>query len=257
MKKKSGGAWNKPSAVYSPARPANNNNNLFQEYLNMLKTILSALSLLMLSYSTTSFGDEESSGKTEGLKVKITRQIETVDIKHEGKTISIQRNQNTKNLINPAFAKTSRKCPPFCIQPLILAPGVETIGERKMLEYLQQVSSGNDNVLVIDSRSRPWVVRGTIPGTINIPFKTLSKNTEENITDILEDEFGVTRGDSLLNFTYAKTLVLFCNGLWCGQAPTNIKSLLKLGYPAHKLKYYRGGMQAWESLGLTTIKAEK
>ena len=213
--------------------------------------------LFFLGFNSSAFSQEGSTTEVKGLKVKITRQLDSVDIKHEGKTVSIQRNQDTQNLINPAFAKTSRKCPPFCIQPLILAPGVETIGERKLLEYLQKVSDGDDNILVIDSRSRKWVVRGTIPGTINIPFQTLSNNSDDNITDILEDEFSVTRGDSLLNFTYAKTLVLFCNGLWCGQAPTNIKSLLKLGYPAHKLKYYRGGMQAWESLGLTTVKPVK
>ena len=215
------------------------------------------VTILIFIVSGTAYSDENNNTQATGLKVKITRQIESVDIRHEGKTITIQRNQNTDNLINPAFAKTSRVCPPFCIQPLILAPGVETIGERKMLEYLQKVSSGDDSVRVIDSRSRKWVVRGTIPGTINIPYKTLTHNTEENIIDILEDQFGVTLGDSLLNFSYAKTLVLFCNGLWCGQAPTNIKSLLKLGYPAHKLKYYRGGMQAWESLGLTTVKPDK
>ena len=56
------------------------------------------------------------------------------------------------------------------------------------------------------------------------------------------------------NFSNAKTLVLFCNGVWCGQAPTNIKSLLRIGYPPSKLKWYRGGMQNWEVLGLTSIK---
>jgi len=49
-------------------------------------------------------------------------------------------------------------------------------------------------------------------------------------------------------------LLLYCNGPWCGQSPTNIRTLLTLGYPAHKIKWYRGGMQAWESLGLTTVK---
>jgi rhodanese-related sulfurtransferase len=47
--------------------------------------------------------------------------------------------------------------------------------------------------------------------------------------------------------------VFYCNGPWCGQAPTNIKQLLALGYPAHKLKWYRGGMQDWKMLGLTTV----
>jgi len=33
--------------------------------------------------------------------------------------------------------------------------------------------------------------------------------------------------------------------------------LIKLGYPEEKMKYYRGGMQAWQLLGLTTIVPEK
>ncbi|HIL42989.1 MAG TPA: sulfurtransferase, partial [Gammaproteobacteria bacterium] len=51
----------------------------------------------------------------------------------------------------------------------------------------------------------------------------------------------------------AKTLYLFCNGLWCGQSPQAIKALLTIGYPASKLKYYRGGMNVWHSLGLSTV----
>ena len=50
-------------------------------------------------------------------------------------------------------------------------------------------------------------------------------------------------------FDNAKTVVMFCNGPWCGQSPTNIKGLLKIGYPANKIKWYRGGMQDWEVLG--------
>jgi rhodanese-related sulfurtransferase len=38
------------------------------------------------------------------------------------------------------------------------------------------------------------------------------------------------------------------------RSPTTIKGLLKIGYPAHKILWYRGGMQDWESLGLTTLK---
>ncbi|MGD8570515.1 MAG: rhodanese-like domain-containing protein, partial [Gammaproteobacteria bacterium] len=38
------------------------------------------------------------------------------------------------------------------------------------------------------------------------------------------------------------------------QSPTAIKNLLALGYPAEKIYYYRGGMQAWQSLGMTVYK---
>ena len=50
-------------------------------------------------------------------KVNITPNLASVDVMHNGKTVTIARNQDQKNTVNPAFAKTSRKCPPFCIQP--------------------------------------------------------------------------------------------------------------------------------------------
>jgi hypothetical protein len=31
--------------------------------------------------------------------------------------------------------------------------------------------------------------------------------------------------------------------------------LLALGYPADRIKWYRGGMQMWEQLGLATVKS--
>ena len=33
-----------------------------------------------------------------------------------------------------------------------------------------------------------------------------------------------------------------------------MKYLSDIGYPETKMKWYRGGMQSWLSLGLTTIK---
>jgi hypothetical protein len=31
-------------------------------------------------------------------------------------------------------------------------------------------------------------------------------------------------------------------------------TLLKFGYPAEKIKWFRGGMQTWEVLGFNTVK---
>jgi rhodanese-related sulfurtransferase len=70
----------------------------------------------------------------------------------------------------------------------------------------------------------------------------------------MQGEFNVKESEGLWNFNDAKTLVLFCNGMWCGQSPNNIKNLLRFGYPADKIKWYRGGMQDWEMLGLSTAK---
>jgi rhodanese-related sulfurtransferase len=58
------------------------------------------------------------------------------------------------------------------------------------------------------------------------------------------------------DFTDAKTLVIWCNGPACGQSPRAIEGLLKAGYPADKILYYRGGMQMWQLWGLTTVVPE-
>ena len=70
----------------------------------------------------------------QAAEVNITGDVESVVVRHGDKDVNIMRNQNQKNTVNPAFAKTSRKCPPFCIQPATLAPGVETIAELEMLD---------------------------------------------------------------------------------------------------------------------------
>ena len=191
------------------------------------------------------------------LDINITSELESVEVMHEGKIITITRDQNINNTVNPKYAKTSRKCPPFCIQPAKLAGGVETIAELEVLNYLTRMRKGDSTVLVIDSRTPDWVKHGTIPGSINIPWKTLNPNAGADpftVAELLEDRFGARTQEGLWDFTNAKTLVLFCNGMWCGQSPSNIKTLLRFGYPANKLKWYRGGMQNWENLGLTIIK---
>ena len=214
-----------------------------------LKTVMtsSVLALGMLAFSA-------NAAET---KVKITKDMASVTVKHDGKKVIIKRNQDNKNKVNQAFAKTSRNCPPFCINPMKLAPGVETIGELEMLDYLQKVSKGDNSIIVIDSRTPDWVKKGTIPGSVNIPWTKINPAkgaSSLDIADIMTDTFGARELDSLWDYTNAKTLVMYCNGMWCGQSPNNIRNLLKFGYPAHKLKWYRGGMQNWENLGFTTVK---
>lgn len=215
--------------------------------MHPIKIIITGFSLLTLIFSITS----------QAAVVNITPELESVTVKHGDQSVSIMRNQNQKNTINPAFAKTSRQCPPFCIQPSSLAQGVETIAELEVLNYLKLMSEGDDSILVIDSRTPDWVAKGTIPGAINIPWKKLNSDQGADpisIGQILQERLNAKNLGGLWNFSQAKTLVMFCNGMWCGETPDNIKSLLDFGYPAHKLKWYRGGMQDWEGLGLTTAK---
>ncbi len=210
----------------------------------------------------------------DGKPVGITPDLKEVTVKHNGKEVKIMRNQDNSNTVNPAFAKTSRPCPPFCIQPMKLAEGVETIGEVEVINYAKKMSDGDDSILLVDSRTPDWVAKGTIPGSINVSWVELTPAkgaTTEGITKVMTEKFGVklkegktdvdvdeaiADGDtsSVFDYSDAKTLVMFCNGMWCGQSPASIKALLKFGYPAEKIKYYRGGMQDWEILGLSTAK---
>ncbi|RUM76552.1 MAG: rhodanese-like domain-containing protein [Candidatus Thioglobus sp.] len=170
----------------------------------------------------------------------------------------ISRNANNSNLVDPGFAKTSRPCPPFCIQPTEpFAPAaVETVTELDVIHAARDSAGGDASILVVDARTPGWVAKGTIPHSVNVPFtklnsKALAKDPMA-VVDILTGTFGVVDMDGVLNYDNAKTLYLFCNGAWCGQSPASINALLTMGYPQSKIKYYRGGMNDWKLLGLTT-----
>ena len=212
-----------------------------------MKTIfLSNLVVLALIFSSVSVAEP----------VGITPEMSSVEVLHKGKPVKIERNQDNKNTIVADYALTSRPCPRFCIRPMKLAPGVETIGELEMIDYLVAAGKPGSNILVIDSRTPDWVEKGTIPGSVNIPWTLLKEDTSDPLTiaSILEERFGARDEDGLWNYSEVKTVVLYCNGMWCGQSPRNIMTMLKYGYPADKIKWYRGGMQNWTALGLTTVK---
>jgi rhodanese-related sulfurtransferase len=209
-----------------------------------------------------------------GKAVGITPDLMSITVKHGDADVEIKRDQDTSATVVADFAKTSRPCPPFCIQPIKLADGVETLGEVEVIDYLDKMNKGDASILVVDSRTPDWVEKGTIPGAKNLPWTGLNPKkgaTTEGIMKIMTDEFGVKLGEGVddiavdeaiaagdtskvFDFSDAKTLVMFCNGMWCGQSPNNIMNLLKFGYPADKIKWYRGGMQNWSNLGFSTAK---
>jgi len=213
--------------------------------------------------------------------VMLTDYLAYLEVEHDGKPVRIQRIQNQDNVLDDGFAKTSRKCPPFCIQPMKVAPGVTTVGEAEIFRFMdRQLKSGTG--MIIDARTPSWHEKGTIPGSVNIPF-TVFEGDDSNPETVaaLEQLGGVPRGEvgwitrtfesamrplgwfgadqktDKWDFSNAKELVLWCNGPWCGQSPHAIKGLIGHGYPPEKLSYYRGGMQMWKILGLTTVVPEQ
>ncbi|MDD2893863.1 MAG: rhodanese-like domain-containing protein [Halothiobacillaceae bacterium] len=185
----------------------------------------------------------------------ITAELKTVDVLHKGAIVTIRRAQDSSASIHPEYAPVARACPPYCIQPIKLAEGVETFGELEVLDYLSRIAAGDTQYLVIDSRTTDWYEKVTIPGAINVPY---GQNMAGQPTDLpavkqsLVNLFGVQENNGGYDFSAARTLAVFCNGPWCGQTPNYLRTLLALGYPAEKLKWYRGGMQDWCALGLTT-----
>ena len=141
------------------------------------------------------------------------------------------------------------------VQPITLGKGIQTVGELEVLKFLKLLDISPEEYAIVDSRKETWYKEITIPHAINIPY-----------TDIAYDEhfpgdfkknlslLNVSIDEDKLNFSKAKKIILFCNGSWCAQSARAIEELIKLGYPADKLFWYRGGLQDWIGLGFTTIK---
>ena len=195
------------------------------------------------------------SSQSFALDVAIANGLESIMVPHGDKMIRVQRNQNNEAVIQGDFAKTSRNCPPFCIQTITAGEGVKTIGTLELIYFMSNHLKDKSGLLV-DARTQKWFNKGTIPGSINVPYTSLNASAgadEFAIEDALI-LFGAEKADEQWDFFDAKTLVLWCNGPWCGQSPEAIRALLDLGYPAEKIRYFRGGMQSWKILGFNIIK---
>ena len=197
-------------------------------------------------------------------------EVAYTDSNDEDKNIVIKREtpENCKNVKfspknilggNLVDAKVPENCKTTVItylgkiSPIKFSPNIETYGEVEVLEFMDKAND-NENMLLVDSRTVDWYLNQTIPSAINIPFIHLNKGQyPDDFLDAL-DTIGVKVTKDGYDFTNAKELLLFCNGVWCGQSPLSMKNLIAIGYPEEKLKWYRGGIQSWLSLGLPSIK---
>lgn len=116
------------------------------------------------------------------------------------------------------------------LQPLVVAPGVRTVGELELLDLAQQ------GAVLVDSRTAGSFGGRTIPDSVLIPHDEVIQRREE--------------------LDPGRLSILFCNGPQCPQSPDAIRRLLETGYPATGLAYYRGGMHDWVTLALPTQRRE-
>lgn len=110
------------------------------------------------------------------------------------------------------------------IQPHQLPGGVVTVGE---LEVLEHARAGG---LLVDTRQPEHVEHGTLAGAVAIRHQEIV--------------------DGLAALRPEGPVVLFCNGPQCGATPLAVAALLAAGWDPGRLRYYRGGIHDWVTLGL-------
>ncbi len=188
----------------------------------------------------------------ENVVVKITEDIPYLYVNHMGQKIKVARIQDTNNILTDDYTKTSRECPPFCITPMKINDDIKTIAEVELVNFLKDKVPTHKGI-VVDARLSSWYELETIPSAINIPF-TVIQSADKKLAQKLFSILGMkVEKDGKWNFKDAKELVVFCNGIWDEQSHHFINGILKFGYPAQKILYYRSGFQGWKLLGLTTV----
>jgi rhodanese-related sulfurtransferase len=144
------------------------------------------------------------------------------------------------------ITRTLTACAPVkgFLQPLIPLPGVRPVAEIEVLHALN-----DPKTMVIDMRDDDAPLEATIPNSYHIPFNELEDRM---------DEMGCTRqAKGPWNCAQATQIVAFCNGPVCPQSPAGIASMVRAGFPADRISYYRGGMMDWEAVGLTTVRGNR
>ncbi|PVA06296.1 rhodanese-like domain-containing protein [Thalassorhabdomicrobium marinisediminis] len=149
---------------------------------------------------------------------------------------------------------TAGPCPPACLQPLQVAPGVTTIAELELLTFLETTVSAGDGLL-LDARDPADFAAASIPGAVNVPRATLSPDNRYR-GDILRALGATPDGSGDLDFSTARTLAIYAAGPVSPDAPHTISDLLDAGYPPEKLLFYRGGLQAWQLAALTVQSSQ-
>ena len=208
---------------------------------------------LVLQYTGVKALHEHSEDEIEVFHIQRVQPAECFDIEMTPENIYdkelVKKNINEKCKITSVSIGGK-------VQPMIIAEGVRTVGEIEVLDFIKNKSSKNpESFLLVDSRKVSWYEYSTIPSAVNIPYTYMEYDIDfEMEYDMMLSSLSIKKSGDKYDFSEAKTILMFCNGSWCGQSPAAIKVLLKMGYPAKKILWYRGGLQSWIMLGFNTIK---
>ena len=204
----------------------------------------------------------------------------------DGKKIKIERNKNpicTKENLNPKMLwdgnYAGRRVADLCkktfvthvgtLQPMNLGKDIKTVGELEVLVHIKKAQDNPNDYILIDARREKWFEQMTIPTSVNLAYNEIDYDDSKSEIDFdSEDDYeeyqeqyknmfkilNIKKTKSGLDFSKAKSVILYCNGSWCSQSPRAIYKLLNMGYPKKKLLWYRGGLQDWLIYDFTTEK---
>jgi rhodanese-related sulfurtransferase len=158
------------------------------------------------------------------------------------------------------------------LQPMYLGKDIKTVGELEVLLHIKNAQEKPSKYVLVDARSEKWFKQMTIPTSDNLPF-----NEIKYIEDVEEDDFdsnveyerykkeletlckvlNIKQRKEGLDFSKAKTVLLYCNASWCSQSPNAIYKLINMGYPREKILWYRGGLQDWLIYDYTVTRSNR
>jgi len=247
------------------------------KYFSLRGSLIAAVILLSLSPVTIVHADASGQKKTAPLKPDVPY----VFVVHNGRSIRIERDvfDSLKARINirGVLLQQSDSCPPFCLQPMQLDIPVETVGEREIIDFMLD-ELRNDSGALVDVRSRQEYDTATIPGSVNFFIQDIQKGSGNAKFDAMLESFGAKkRGDidgftrfmetiglkddsmvtDIWDFSDAKELIVWTNSSINKISVDSIRLLLEAGYPAAKLKWYRGGLASWQYWGFNTYSKPK
>jgi hypothetical protein len=168
-----------------------------------------------------------------------------------GEEIVISRNSTPDLTSIAAISEANTACPAPCLSPMIVAESVATLGELDVIEFLSSDLENGDGLLVDARLPDDRIVRFT-PGSVNIPSATVSPLNPYRDESLMA--LGAEQSKGIFDFENALKLVIVDGGPATQDTPALITDLLDAGYPSGKIAYYRGSMQVWTTLGLSTIE---
>lgn len=172
-----------------------------------------------------------------------------IDLVLNGQPVTLSRPADPDAVLSGPYARTARPCPSECLQPMEAVTGVRTVAELEVIDFLS-LHVANGSGILIDARLPDGFATGRLPGAVNVPFATLAP--ENPLVGEILKALGVqvTAGGTM---DFATALLVYGDGSFSDQAARAVQYLVLAGYPAERIKYYRGGMQEWLHSGLTVI----